>query len=266
MLSFIEYCHSKSIDAASFKKNEDNLYTDLEFYFNQIHPDSFTAQKLFLINEIRRRYHFIKPESVKEKGGEKKQALPLMKKAVIVGSKPKVPGVKVGVVKQKIPVSTSKSTKPKPVIPGVKKVSVLSPKIEVSKSDKKEGEEKKLPALKPKIVGRKTLKTETSGASLKPIIPSVKKESVLKPEIGNANVNIKEEDGKKTSALKPKIGKVTSKPDDLGVKKFTVLKPVIKTSKSDNTEEVEKNSSVLKPKIVIPGKVVNPLKPKIPKK
>ena len=52
MLSFEEYCKSKSINPVQFKKAEQLLYNDLESYFNQVHPDSFTAQKLFLINRL----------------------------------------------------------------------------------------------------------------------------------------------------------------------------------------------------------------------
>ena len=40
MISFIEYCESKSIDAISFKKDDAKLYSDLENYFDHHNIDS----------------------------------------------------------------------------------------------------------------------------------------------------------------------------------------------------------------------------------
>ncbi|SMD34176.1 hypothetical protein SAMN04488029_1883 [Reichenbachiella faecimaris] len=54
--NFISYLGSKKIDAGKFKGAEPELYQKLEGVFAQTHPDSFTAQKLFLINPIRRKY------------------------------------------------------------------------------------------------------------------------------------------------------------------------------------------------------------------
>jgi len=53
---FEEYCTSKKIDATLFKTNDIQLYTELEQLFSLVHPNSFTQQKLFLINNIRRKY------------------------------------------------------------------------------------------------------------------------------------------------------------------------------------------------------------------
>jgi len=53
---FEDYLLAKLIDSAKFQSAEPNLYQELAALFHQIHPDSFTAQKLYLINPIRRKY------------------------------------------------------------------------------------------------------------------------------------------------------------------------------------------------------------------
>ncbi|PIB36753.1 hypothetical protein BFP72_15770 [Reichenbachiella sp. 5M10] len=54
--SFESYLISKKIDSAKFKLAEQSLYEALASDFEQMHPDSFTQQKLFLINPLRRKY------------------------------------------------------------------------------------------------------------------------------------------------------------------------------------------------------------------
>jgi hypothetical protein len=56
MESFEEYLLSKKIEAAQFSKQEPQLYTQWKNSFEQMHPNSFTAQKLFQINSIRRKF------------------------------------------------------------------------------------------------------------------------------------------------------------------------------------------------------------------
>lgn len=58
MDEFGDYLTRKKIDPLNFKRNEPQLYEEFKFIFDQVHPDSFTAQKLFLINKIRRKYPF----------------------------------------------------------------------------------------------------------------------------------------------------------------------------------------------------------------
>jgi hypothetical protein len=59
-MSFAEYCVSKNMDAALFQSKEPVLFAELQQYFDQVHPESFTQQKKFLINPIRRRYQLKK--------------------------------------------------------------------------------------------------------------------------------------------------------------------------------------------------------------
>ena len=56
LMDFHTYLAGKKIDEAAFKKAEPDQYHQLKSVFDQVHPDSFTAQKLFLINPIRRKY------------------------------------------------------------------------------------------------------------------------------------------------------------------------------------------------------------------
>ncbi len=53
-MKFDEYLESKKIDSKKYKTAEPGQYAEFEKIFNQVHPESFTQQKLFLINKIRR--------------------------------------------------------------------------------------------------------------------------------------------------------------------------------------------------------------------
>ena len=53
---FEDYLISKRIDSESFRKAEPELWQTWKVEFEQTHPNSFTVQKLNLINPIRRKY------------------------------------------------------------------------------------------------------------------------------------------------------------------------------------------------------------------
>jgi hypothetical protein len=55
-MTFDDYLLSKKIDAVRFEQQEQLLFSDWRHLFGQMHPDSFTAQKKFLINKLRRKY------------------------------------------------------------------------------------------------------------------------------------------------------------------------------------------------------------------
>ncbi len=55
-MCFQEYLKGKKIDPVKFLNGDPLLYEELKRVFEQLHPSSFTAQKLFLINPIRRKY------------------------------------------------------------------------------------------------------------------------------------------------------------------------------------------------------------------
>jgi hypothetical protein len=56
-VDFEAYLISKKIDTVAFAKAERELWQSWKTEFEQIHPNSFTAQKLYLINPLRRKYH-----------------------------------------------------------------------------------------------------------------------------------------------------------------------------------------------------------------
>lgn len=70
-MDFIEYLHSKKIDSTQFKEGLPEQFIEWSMMFNQIHPESFTQQKLFLINNLRRKYSLKKGEEVKKPSGSK---------------------------------------------------------------------------------------------------------------------------------------------------------------------------------------------------
>ena len=55
-LSFEDYLIQKKIDKALFLKFKPLIFEEWKQLFEQIHPDSFTAQKKFFINAIRREF------------------------------------------------------------------------------------------------------------------------------------------------------------------------------------------------------------------
>lgn len=56
MMTWEEYCIKKKINSDLFKKAEPQRWTSLKELFEQVHPNSFTEQKKFMINDIRRLY------------------------------------------------------------------------------------------------------------------------------------------------------------------------------------------------------------------
>lgn len=57
-VSFNAYLEAKLIDADQFIKEDFDQFKSLKEVFELMHPASFTAQKLFLINPIRRKFPF----------------------------------------------------------------------------------------------------------------------------------------------------------------------------------------------------------------
>jgi hypothetical protein len=71
-MTFTDYLISKKIDQDAFQKAEPALFEIWKTEFEQMHPNSFTAQKLYLINPLRRKYTLpfevvLKPKPVEKK-------------------------------------------------------------------------------------------------------------------------------------------------------------------------------------------------------
>ncbi len=80
-MTFEEYLTHKKIDAVRFKKSEASQYQEWSVLFEQMHPESFTAQKLFLINPLRRRFQLKEQETKAERKPQMKpKILPKPKK------------------------------------------------------------------------------------------------------------------------------------------------------------------------------------------
>ena len=82
-MNFREYLMSKKIDPDKFKNGDTETYRTFNMHFSQMHPDSFTAQKLFLLNKIRRKYLLDKEPEEKVTTQPKKvkpRIVPKMKK------------------------------------------------------------------------------------------------------------------------------------------------------------------------------------------
>lgn len=71
------YLEQKKIDGAAYQQQDPQQYEEFRQLFYQMHPNSFTAQKLFLINGIRRMYPLKVAEA--EGSGIKKAAKPVFK-------------------------------------------------------------------------------------------------------------------------------------------------------------------------------------------
>ena len=61
MQEFEEYLKSKKIDAATFKEQAPEMWEEWLHLFQEVHPNSFTQQKLFLINPVRRKHREAQP-------------------------------------------------------------------------------------------------------------------------------------------------------------------------------------------------------------
>ena len=57
-MDFIEYLKSKKIDPDRFKHKHPEQYLEWLQLYEEVHPNNFTQQKLFLINNLRRKYTY----------------------------------------------------------------------------------------------------------------------------------------------------------------------------------------------------------------
>jgi hypothetical protein len=79
---FDSYLIDKKIDAQAFKNADFAQWEKLKMLYDQVSPSSFTAQKLFLINPIRRKF------PLKEEV-EKKEVTVQARPKVVMRPKPK---------------------------------------------------------------------------------------------------------------------------------------------------------------------------------
>ncbi len=93
LTDFEQFLANKRIDSTAFKKSEPGLWQELKDLFQQVHPNSFTAQKLFLINGIRRKYilaeEFLPEVITKEPADVRTEGKPVAQKPKTGAVKPK---------------------------------------------------------------------------------------------------------------------------------------------------------------------------------
>lgn len=113
-MDFEAYLTSKRIDSARFKTAEPSLWQSWKTDFDQMHPNSFTVQKLNLINPVRRKYQLFVTLPPKSAPAEKSAMATASAAATNEPSvvKPSTPVI--GRVAPKIP----RPGMPKPVVPG----------------------------------------------------------------------------------------------------------------------------------------------------
>ncbi len=93
-MDFETYLTSKKIDPQLFQQGEPDLWKTWSIEFEQMHPLSFTAQKLYLINPIRRKYPLkTLPEKVVAQTDKPSTDLPAQPKPAATTSpaKPSIP-------------------------------------------------------------------------------------------------------------------------------------------------------------------------------
>ena len=59
-MEFEDYLVSKNINSDLFKAAEPAIFNEWKEEFEAMHPESFTVQKKFKINPIRRKYQLLK--------------------------------------------------------------------------------------------------------------------------------------------------------------------------------------------------------------
>ena len=87
-MNFDEYLHTKKIDAVGFQRSEPIQYESLKVIFDQVHPDSFTQQKLYVVNPLRRKFKW--EEKKAETPSAEETLAPIQSKPRPKFNKPKI--------------------------------------------------------------------------------------------------------------------------------------------------------------------------------
>lgn len=157
-MSFDEYLASKKIDSIAYKVTEPQQWSQFAAIFDQMHPKSFTMQKLNLINGIRRQYPYVE-EVVEPAQVKPKTARPVMKPKTQSVAETSDEVQKKPVMKPKI--SAGKPKMGKPVIKPKMGKPVMKPKIKTAQGEGNKEVTKPKPVMKPKM-GRPVVKPKDS--------------------------------------------------------------------------------------------------------
>jgi len=88
IIPFETYLAGKKIDSQAFKASEPEKWQEFNDLFEKVHPESFTVQKKFLINKLRRLYLLqtpvTEPERETNPTSVAKPARPVLKRPVLI--------------------------------------------------------------------------------------------------------------------------------------------------------------------------------------
>lgn len=148
-MTFEEYCIKKKIDPENFRKNEPDKWSSFSRIFDQVSENSFTQQKKFLLNDLRKSYPYIEKEKEIGVSSVESESKP-------VSSRPKI---KPNIVKkekesgdQSLESGEEKKSVNKPASAKPKIKPIIKPVVKKEEERSMEGgEEKKAASVKPKI-------------------------------------------------------------------------------------------------------------------
>ena len=86
-MTFEEFLTDKKINPAAFKVGDPSLWKEWSLLFEEMSVVSFTAQKLYLINPLRRKYLLKEAPPTQQPEGTTETSKPVVKKPVF---KPKI--------------------------------------------------------------------------------------------------------------------------------------------------------------------------------
>ncbi|MDJ1502374.1 hypothetical protein [Xanthocytophaga agilis] len=225
MISFEEYLTGKKIDSAAFQNKETKRWEEYKTIFEQVHPESFTTQKKFVINDLRRQYHLKELTIQTDTATEKKSGTkPVIKPAVSKPAENKIIETEILVTK---PVTDEDNAFEKSADTSVKKPSkpVMRPvvkKVESETNDNtKDDKSIEVPEEKP-------LASET--VSQKPVRP------VIKPVLKKPVSDVSESESSAENTQLPEAEKVES---ILPKPAKPVIRPVIKKSPAPSEETTQ---------------------------
>lgn len=65
-MTFEEYLVSKKIHSEKFREGNNVLWNEWKNLFEQLHPESFYAQKLFSTNAVRRQFPLVERKKIQQ--------------------------------------------------------------------------------------------------------------------------------------------------------------------------------------------------------
>lgn len=152
-MTFEDYWTSKKVDSDAYQATEPHQWEEFKSIFKQMHPKSFTMQKLNLINGLRRRFPLTE-EPLQKESLKPKVTRPVLKKKDNQTIPSKENQRTKPVMKPKASTAKPKITKP-----------VVKPKINPDQNKKDE------PVVRPKPIIKKT---QTDGKKPKVVRPIIK--------------------------------------------------------------------------------------------